>query len=361
MSPLIKTVLATVFLVAVTLPAEAITTLVVKSATDTAAIQPVIEDFETLNPGIHVDYHELESNDLDRQFHQAYANHTSTADIIISPAMDLQTRLVNDGYAQTYQSRYTASLPAWAKWRNQAFGFTFEPVVMAYSKAAFRGHTLPLTHAALARQLREHPDFYRGKVGTYDVRASGLGYLFATQDAVQSSTSARLLESLGRSDVKTYCCTSDVLNRLDKGTLVLGYNLLGSYALAQAEKDPRIGIIVPQDYTLVMSRVAFISARAKHVNAARRFIDFLLSPAGQHVIANSSALIAIRPDIQAPMSASSIRKRYDSSFQPIPLGPGLLVYLDQMKRAHYLEEWESMILPLGPVHTKEGRPGVVQK
>lgn len=325
--------------------AWAATTLVVQSSTDTKAIKPVIDAFEELFPNIHVDYQEFQTRGLYRSFRKDYDAHAHTADVIISSAMDLQTRLVNDGYAQTYHSPYTSSLPDWANWRDQAFGFTYEPAVMVYNKAAFIGHTLPLTHEALARQLREHPDFYRNRVGTYDVRRSGVGYLFATQDAVQSSTSARLLESLGRSEVKTYCCTSDMLDSIDKGELILGYNLLGSYALGRAEKDSRIGIIVPRDYTLVMSRVAMISAKARHVEAAHRFIDFLLSPAGQHVIANASALTAIRPDIKAPMSASGIRRRYDSSYQPIDLGPGLLVYLDQMKKAHYLYEWESMMLP----------------
>lgn len=345
MRPMLKRVLVTLILVTALAQARAATTLSVQSSTDTNAIWPVIVAFEQRFPNIHVDYQEFQTRQLYNSFRKDFAAHAHTADIVISSAMDLQTRLVNDGYAQTYHSPYAASLPDWANWRDQAFGFTFEPAVMVYSKAAFIGHTLPLTHESLARQLREHPDFYRNRVGTYDVRRSGVGYLFATQDAVQSSTSARLLESLGRSDVKTYCCTSEVLDRIDKGELILGYNLLGSYALGRAKKDSRIGIIVPRDYTLVMSRVVMIPAKARHVEAAHRFIDFLLSPAGQHVIANASALIAIRPDIKAPMSASGIRQRYDSSYQPIDLGPGLLVYLDQMKKAHYLHEWESMMLP----------------
>lgn len=338
-----KGLLAPLLLGAMISPAHA-TTLDVLSSTDASAIQPVIRAFEKKYPQIRVAYHELLTTQIYHQFRRNFANHTSKADILISSAMDLQTKLVNDGYALTYKSPYTEALPGWAEWRDQAFGFTFEPAVIVYNKKAFKGHALPSTHESLALLLREHPDFYRNRVGTYDIRRSGVGYLFATQDAVQSNTSARLLESLGRSGVKDYCCTSEVLKRIDNGTLILGYNLLGSYALKRAESDPRIGVIVPQDYTLVMSRIAMISAQTRHVEAAHRFIDFLLSPDGQQVIARSSGLIALRPDIHGPMSANGIRKRFFSNYQPIDLGPGLLVYLDQMKRAHFLQEWKSMMI-----------------
>ena len=109
----------------------------IHSATDTAAIAPLIAAFEARYPQIDVLYTEYNTAELYRAFRRQFERNEPTADIVISSAMDLQTKLVNDGYAQKYASPYTAALPAWANWRNEAFGFTFEPVVMAYNKAAF--------------------------------------------------------------------------------------------------------------------------------------------------------------------------------------------------------------------------------
>ncbi|MFP3442836.1 hypothetical protein R0K18_34380, partial [Pantoea sp. SIMBA_133] len=79
--------------------------------------------------------------------------------------------------------------------------------------------------------------------GTYDIESSGVGYIFAFEDASQASTWGRLLESLGQNRARLFCCSSEVIDGVRTGRLVLGYNVLGSYALARQEEDPRIGII----------------------------------------------------------------------------------------------------------------------
>ena len=103
---------------------------------------------------------------------------------------------------------------------------------------------------------------------------------------------------------------------------------------------------IPRDYTLVMSRVALISARARHLDAARQFINFILSNEGQQRIAEASGLVALgtgnRP---RPQRRRACISQYDTNFQPMALGPALLVYLDAMKKAHFLREWESMMRP----------------
>ncbi|WP_305856872.1 ABC transporter substrate-binding protein [Balneatrix alpica] len=322
--------------------------LSIYSATDLSAIEPVINGFRQRYPLIAVDYLEYQTNALYQQIEDSYRKDPYAPDLVISSAMDLQTKLVNDGLAQPYRSAYTDSLPEWANWRDEAFGFTFEPVVMVYNKAAFAEQPLPQSHEELAEQLRAHPDFYRSRVGTYDVRTSGVGYLLATQDAVHSSLNGRLLESLGRAMTRTYCCTGNILDEIASGQLVLGYNLLGSYALARAQEDPRIGVILPQDYTLVMSRVAFIPKKARSPQAAKLFLDYLLSPEGQQLIAAHSGLVAIHPQAQGELSITTLREHHPSGFQPIALGPALLVYLDQMKRLRFLREWQGALLPSMP-------------
>ena len=39
--------------------------------------------------------------------------------------------------------------------------------------------------------------------------------------------------------------------------------MIGFYALERSSKDPSVGVILPNDYTLVMSRIALIPADAR--------------------------------------------------------------------------------------------------
>ncbi|MFC6672779.1 ABC transporter substrate-binding protein [Marinobacterium aestuariivivens] len=264
--------------------------------------------------------------------------------------MDLQIRLVNDGFAQPFVDPVLEELPTWANWRNEAFGFTYEPVVFVYNKAAFAGRSLPATHEALATALRSDGEFFRHRVGSYDVRTSGVGYLVATQDEVTSSLSGRLKESLGRAFTQVYCCTSQLLDAIAEGDLVLGYNLLGSYALAHARRDPRIGVIVPEDYALVVSRVALITKNAPNPAGAERFLRFLLSYQGQQVIAQNGELVALHPRASGPFSIAALGTEQPLNFHPITLGPALMVYLDQSKRRRFIIEWQNALLydPVAP-------------
>ena len=107
-----------------------------------AVVEPLITDFEASHPDIKVDYHDLNTGDL----HQRFLDERGTkaqADVLWSSAMNLQFKLVNDGYAAPHQSAETAALPAWAIWMGEAFGTTVEPIVFAYNKKLIAEHDVP--------------------------------------------------------------------------------------------------------------------------------------------------------------------------------------------------------------------------
>lgn len=85
-----------------------------------------------------------------------------------------------------------------------------------------------------------------------------------------------------------------MLDRIISGKSELGYNVLCLYAKARASSDPRIGSVMPRDYTLVMSRIAFISRYAPHPDEAEQWLDYVLSKRGQTILNRSPALGAQR-------------------------------------------------------------------
>ncbi|MBL4786578.1 MAG: ABC transporter substrate-binding protein [Cohaesibacteraceae bacterium] len=316
-------------------------TLNILSATDTKAIKSLIRKFELLNPDIHITYQEFDANELFETIRKHRDDPSYPVDIVISSAMDLQVKLVNEGMARPHNLVGAIDIEDWAQWRNELYGFTFEPLVLAYNKSMFPEAMHPKTRSDLASIMRDFPVFFNNRIGTYDIRDAGSGYLFATQDAIQSNQIFRLMESFGRANPRTYCCTSDILDDIARGKLILGYNLIGSYALARARQNPDIGVLMFNDYTIVMARTAFIHRDAAHVSHAKRFLDFLLSNAGQEAIAKNSDLIPILREYRTALAPFEDT----SPFLPIHLGVGLLTYQDKLKKRNFLTNWEASFLP----------------
>jgi iron(III) transport system substrate-binding protein len=314
--------------------------LVIYSTTDGKAFQPVIDDFRALNPAIEIDYHELEAADLDRRFRaEELAKGDDRADLLLSSAMDLQVRLVNDGYGAPHRTANSAILPGWARWRDEALGFTFEPVVMVFNRRLMQGREIPASRPQLLDAVRADSAFWRGRIGTYDVTKSSVGYLVASQDARQSADFGAMAEAFREAGVVTAGTTSEILGRLERGELAVGYNVLGSYARARAERSPGLEIVYPSDYTLAVARTAVIPKSAPHAVTAHQFLDYLLSVRGQRVLTNKSRLSAVRPEVDGRYTRFGITETSVGPLRPIALGPGLLVYLDDQKRERLLALW----------------------
>lgn len=301
--------------------------LVVAGSTDRAAMQPFLEAFTAANPDVAVRYLEEETVELYRGV--AEARRTPVPDVLISSAADLQVRLVNDGHARPWRSAATARLPAWARWRDEAFGFTFEPLVLVVNAALLPRENRPRTREALGRLIGgagvEAP-----KVATYDVEQSGVGYLAASFDALTMSDYWPFVERISGSGLLTACCTSQVLDMVASGRALVGYNVIGPYARARAAVDARIAIVVPEDFTTAITRVAVLTRAGAHPREAERFLDFLLSPAAQ-ALAGDDALL--------PPGGPGDRALSPGPVRPIPLDASLLALTDPMRRSRFIELW----------------------
>jgi iron(III) transport system substrate-binding protein len=313
--------------------------LVIYGATDSKAAQPLIKDFSALYPGIKVEYNDMNSTEVYNRFISESAAGGDTADVLWSSAMDLQVKLAMGGYALGYKSVEAAAIPGWAAYKDLATGTTFEPAVFVYNKRLVSGAEVPQTHADFARVIAQ-PKF-ADKVTTYDIEKSGVGFMFMTQDAQEFKEFPQLEAAFGTARVRVQSSTGTMLERISSGENLIGYNVIGSYALVRAQTDPSLGIVFPKDYTLVMSRVQFINKAAKHPNAAKLWIDYVLSRRGQTVIANESKLFAIRTDVTAEnSSAELIKKVGEKNLLPMPVNQDVTEYLAPAKRMAFLKRWK---------------------
>jgi iron(III) transport system substrate-binding protein len=318
--------------------------LVVYSALDTKAAQPLIKDFNALYPNIKVEYSDLNSTELYNRFIAESASGQGSADVMWSSAMDLQVKLVDDGQALAYQSPEASKLPAWAVYKNQAYGTTYEPAVFIYNKRLVTGDEIPQDHASFAKLINTKADKYKGKVTTYDIEKSGVGFMFAVQDTKLFPGMKDLEHGFGASSYRVYGSTGNMLEKVSSGEHLLGYNVLGSYALVRAKKDPALGVVLPKDYTQVLSRVMFIGKQAKNPNAAKLWVDYILSPRGQKLIGSDVELFSIRNDVDAEYTAASLTKQLGANnVKPIPVSAEIVTYLDPKKRLDFLNAWKASL------------------
>lgn len=300
-------------------------TLAILSTTDIAAAKPLLDAYLATRPGLAVDYVVASANSI----HQAIAVEAQPYDLVISSAMDLQMKLANDGLALPQGIDAAASLPHWARWRDLVFGFALEPVVIVAAASAFPPDDLPRTRRDLIERLRDAPDRFRGRIGTYDPAASGAGYLFATQDTSFGNTFWRLAEVMGRLDARLYCCSGDMIRDLAEERLLVAYNVVGSYALVSNAAGSGLVIIEPEDFTLLLIRTALVPATARNPDLGRDFLAFLLSPDGQASLRETPGTFPALGDSAAlPPSSRAIR-----------LDPGLLANLDSVRKRAFLGEW----------------------
>ncbi|MFU1479450.1 ABC transporter substrate-binding protein [Roseovarius sp. C7] len=333
-------------------PESADTRLLVRGTTDIARFDTVLEMFADRAAGVRIDYEQWGSNELSEVTTASCLSAEGAADMVISSAVDLQLKLANDGCARAHRSPVTTSLPQVANWRDEVFGITRELAVMVYNRRQISGAEVPRSRFDLINLLRPENSRFRGRVATYDIEASGLGYLFAFADAQQATTFGSLIEAFGRSGAIATCCSAEIIDGVADGTYLIAYNVLASYALARAKENPDIVAVAPDDYTLVLARAALIPRHATEPELAGTFLDFLLSEAGRSAL--RSAHLIVRTDDGAP-APLRLPESPETSFRPIALTPSLLVGLDQHKRREFVALWRETFTsdPNGPVISPE--------
>ncbi|WP_422071249.1 ABC transporter substrate-binding protein [Tranquillimonas rosea] len=317
-------------------PAEAGHELVVRSTTDLSVLRPVLEDFLAAWPDVAIRYEQWLSNNLYRLTLEDCEARGAGADLVISSAVHHMVELVNRGCAYTHVSDQTLALPDALVWRDELWGVTREPAVMIYDRTRVPEEDVPRSRFDLLDLLRASDGPYAGRVATYDIEASGLGYLFAYADSLEATTFGGLMEAFGRSDTVATCCSAEIMEGVLRGDYLLAYNIIGSYALQLAEDNPELGVVAPSDYTLMLSRGAMIPQHADSPQLAATLVDYLLSDPGRAALAEAHLITDLEMLIANGAAAPSLGS---SALRPVELSPKLLVASDRHKKQLFQARW----------------------
>ena len=306
--------------------------LLLRTATDIDVLAPLLTAFTASRPDIGITIESWNTNVLYATSDATCRNGGYDADLLISSAVDQMVMLANDGCALPYRSPLTQALPAATNWRDEVFGVTSEPAVIVYNRNLIPPGEAPESRFDLLDLLRRHPQQYFGRVATYDIKDSGVGYMLAVLDSQQATTFGSLIEAFGRTGAVATCCSAEIIEGVAEGRYLIAYNVLGSYALARAADDPRLAVVLSEDYTLVLSRAAMIPKGARNPLGAGSLVDFILSSPGRALLTETHMIYDVPVEEQARL-------------RPIPLSPVLLVNLDRQKRALLMARWDETFPP----------------
>jgi len=316
--------------------------VVVFSPTEATQVQSLLKAFAAAHPDIAVEWNDITvTAAYNRVISEAAANQT-TGDLVWSNAMDLQLKLVAMGNASTYESPEAKNLPAWAKYKNAAYSTTIEPAILMYNKALFPVDQLPKSHADLTRLLKQNKEAWNGKVATFDPEKSGTGFLWMRNNDRLDPNFWALVEAFGGAGGKVYSSSGQFREKVLSGEHLFAFDMNGAYVREWAKTSSNIGTAFYNDYTQTMSRVVVITKAAPHPNAARVFLDFMLSKEGQTASA-SAGLPAVRSDVTVGENVESLNKLTGGTLKPLALDETLLNDLEPKSRVEFLAKWKKAL------------------
>ncbi len=255
------------------------------------------------------------------------------ADFLWNLAMDMQEKFINDGYSLAYASPELPYLQLGTHWQALGYGVGQVPVAFVYNSRFLAPDQMPKTHAALKDMLQSQTARFRGRVAIYDPETSDLGMLLLSQDVHVTPDNWELFDVFGTVNARALGGSREIMRHVLSGEQWIGYDVVSSFAIEMQKAHPELVIVYPSDYSLLISRVAFISATAPHPDTAKLFLDYLLSREGQQIL-QQHGLGTVRTDMKPPANQPNIIRT-----QAIRLGPGLLSNLDSLVRAQFLRRW----------------------
>ncbi|WP_320775962.1 ABC transporter substrate-binding protein [Streptomyces sp. CRN 30] len=271
--------------------------LLIYSNTSQTNWQPVFDAFTAHYPWLSdIRATNLGNSAVYERYYSEAATGGSPADLLVSNGGPLWGDYASRDMAAAYDSPERDHLPDWAEMLPGVWVFTTDPVVILYNRKTLDESQYPTGLASLARLAEAHPSRFRGKIGAYDPSnaygyCTNQGYSGSVDDGWGTFT--RLLPF-----VRADHSSGTLVEKVVSGEYDISINLSGGVAVPAAEGSAGLlGWSYCEEGTVVVPRAASIVRTAPHPDAARLFLDFLLSAKGQAAVA-AGGLAPYRPGVE---------------------------------------------------------------
>jgi len=270
--------------------------LVVYSGRKEKAVKPVVDAF-TKQTGIPVDLKVGKTSGLANEIRMEKAH--PRGDVYIATESGILEILTRDGLLDPYQSAATKTVPEDFRSATGAWtGVSGRARIILYNKNLVPEKDLP-------RSIFELTDpKWKGKLAIAGTRErTSLAWATALV-AVKGEAFARdYLAGLHANDLKILADNTDVWQGVGRGEFAIGLTNSPNYNIAKKMNLP-VGVVYPdQDAggfgTPINPNAAAVIKGAGNPAAARKFIDFLLSPDAQLLLALQDYEIPLAAEVEA--------------------------------------------------------------
>jgi iron(III) transport system substrate-binding protein len=294
-----RRILALIVAAAALLPRPAAAAIVVYTAGPAGLINALSKGF-TEQSGIEVKVFQATTGKVMARTEAEAAN--PTVDVLISASWDTATDFAKRGWLLPYNSPNAATVPDFLKLRGavaqgvSALAITWNRT----SRTPKPNDWIDLTRPA-----------YKNLVMIPDPAESGSSFELVA--ALQAKYGWKLFEDLRANGAIVPGPNAAALNPVLQGAKAAVFGAVDYISLAARAKGESIDVIFPKSGTIIAPRPAMILNWSKHSNEAKKFIDYLLSPAGQAMVAKAKMMPA-RSDIGAarPLIKDIVLLAFDS-------------------------------------------------
>jgi iron(III) transport system substrate-binding protein len=147
---------------------------------------------------------------------------------------------------------------------------------------------------------------------------------------------------MGSRGLETQVSTDTIFDRISTGQNLIAYDILGSDAVKRSKRDPTVGVQYTVDYNLVLSRLILIARTAPHPNAAKLWVDYVLSKRGQQQM-QIADLYPIRTDVTNIEPGLALLRQLPGVAKPINVDPSLAQIVDSNKQRAFANRWNAAV------------------
>ena len=269
--------------------------LIVYTSRSESLFKPVIEAFNAQYPDVKVTMLTGSNGELAAKLLEERAN--PQADLLVNSDTLTMESLAEQGLFAPNASPEVAAVPASYRADDGSWvALTLRPRVIMYNTDLVTPEEAPTTMMGLTDPQ------WQGQIGAADSRNGAMvAQLVAMRHLLGEEAMSAFVQGLVANDTQWFGGHTDVRKAVGAGELAIGLVNHYYYHLSKAEGAP-VAVVYPDQEEggmglIVNTTNAGIIDGARHPELAMRFIDFMLSPAGQKIYADLNFEYPVTPGV----------------------------------------------------------------
>lgn len=238
---------------------------------------PLSKAFAKAYPGIKLRSLSLGDEEMFQRYQTEVASGAATADLVMNSDAIGWLDFIEAGNVEDYEDPNTPNLPDYAVLGPGVYAMSEDPVIAVFNKALLPEEQQPRTMTALAEMAPE----LEGKIATTDIgNAVQFGATSAYVDTY-GDAGWDALEAIGASS-GVESGNAALVTKLAQGQYAANFFVSGTVrAFINGDVAKVVNFSYLEDGTPLLPRAIGVTSEAPHPNAAKVFVNWLLSVEGQ--------------------------------------------------------------------------------